>query len=87
MENTIAKMDGQIPIVMKELRVMACHESPMENEQSCIGWLHNQMGAGNNILLGMKMRNCTNFQDIKLRGDQHQTFEDALLGSKKGDTE
>jgi hypothetical protein len=29
-----------------EIRVMACHET---DSDYCVGWLHNQLGVGNNI--------------------------------------
>ena len=56
-------------------RVMACHET--ENAY-CIGWLSYQIGPGNNILLRMRMLHCTNAKEIRLRGEQHATFEETL---------
>jgi hypothetical protein len=57
------------------LYVMACHET--ENTH-CIGWLVNQIGPGNNVALRIHMLQCENAQFIKLRGEQHQRFEDTL---------
>lgn len=56
-------------------RVMACHES---HDAHCVGWVANQVGQGNNIGLRMKMRHCENASQIKLRGEQHHTFEETL---------
>jgi hypothetical protein len=54
---------------------MACHET---HDAHCIGWLVNQIGPGNNIGLRILMMNCVNAKFIKLRGEQHQRFEDTL---------
>jgi hypothetical protein len=72
-ENTIAKslnIDFETP-----LRTMACHET---HEAHCVGWLHNQLGSGNNIMLRLQMRDCENAKGISLRGEQHEKFEDTL---------
>lgn len=58
-----------------DLKVMACHET---DDAHCVGWLSNQIGPGNNILLRMQMRSCENARKIRLRGEQHETFEDTL---------
>lgn len=55
--------------------VMACHES---HDAHCIGWLMNQVGPGNNIPMRIRMMTCENARKIRLRGEQHQTFEDTL---------
>ena len=54
---------------------MACHET---GGAHCIGWVHNQIGRGNNIGLRIKMMTCENIGKIKLLGDQHENFEDTL---------
>lgn len=56
-------------------RIMACHET---HDAHCIGWLVNQLGPGNNIGLRIQMISCTNAAAIRLRGEQHETFEDTL---------
>jgi hypothetical protein len=56
-------------------RAMACHET---HDAHCIGWLVNQIGLGNNIELRIRMISCQNASAIKLRGEQHHTFEDTL---------
>jgi len=54
---------------------MACHE---DHEAHCIGWLMNQIGPGNNLGLRIRLTTCENARDIKLIGEQHETFEDTL---------
>lgn len=57
------------------LHVMACHET---HDAHCIGWLHHQLGRGNNIALRLRMMTCENGASVRLRGDQHKTLEDTL---------
>ena len=59
----------------KSLKVMACHET---NDDYCIGWLHNQLGIGNNVRLRIQMMDYTNADRIEVIGEQHQCFEDTL---------
>lgn len=54
---------------------MACHET---HDAHCIGWLSNQLGPGNNIGLRIRMISCENASKIRLRGEQHERFEDTL---------
>jgi hypothetical protein len=58
------------------LRVMACHESQPGSEYPCVGWLHHQLGPGNNIALRLAMMG--NKTGLELLGPQHETFEDTL---------
>jgi hypothetical protein len=53
---------------------MECHET---TEAYCIGWLHNQLGEGNNITLRIKMISCSN-RDYEIIGEQHSTFEETI---------
>jgi hypothetical protein len=53
---------------------MACHEL---HDAHCIGWLMNQL-RDNNIPLRILMTTCGNVQSIRLRGEQHERFEDTL---------
>jgi hypothetical protein len=57
---------------------MACHEHKPGEEAHCVGWLMNQIGAGNNIPLRMAMRDCENIGQVQLDGPQHEHFEDTL---------
>ena len=73
---TIADADNVMSQLSSETLVqMACHET---GDAHCIGWLMNQLGSGNNILLRMNMSSCTNAERITLVGEQHETFEDTL---------
>jgi hypothetical protein len=54
---------------------MACHET---DDAHCVGWLHNQIGRGNNIPLRFQMMSCENSDKIRLRGEQHDSFDDTL---------
>jgi hypothetical protein len=60
---------------------MACHESEVGEEFSCIGWVHNQLGRGNNIALRLLALDGR-FKDIKVVGEQHETFEDTLSNNQ-----
>jgi hypothetical protein len=57
---------------------MACHHSKDSNMQHCVGWIHNQLGSGNNIPLRLQMMHCENIRDLKIVGEQHENFEDTL---------
>jgi hypothetical protein len=57
------------------LKIMACHET---QDGHCIGWLNHQLGPGNNIGLRISMGFCDNAKAVRLRGEQHETFEDTL---------
>lgn len=59
----------------KPLRQMACHE---EHDTPCLGWLMHQLGKGNNIHLRIAYHDCTNLDQVKLVGEQHENFEDTL---------
>ena len=56
---------------------MACHESPPGEERACAGWLHQQLGPGNNLLLRVLALDGR-FDDVRVEGEQHETFEDTL---------
>jgi len=78
LKSTIAEPAAYNPLT--ELRAMACHET---GDAHCIGWLHNQLGVGNNIALRMSMSSCENPRGIELVGEQHECFEDTLPTSKE----
>ena len=59
----------------RELHVMSCHD---EHEAMCVGWLRHQAGAGNNIALRLHLAQCDNISQIRLHGEQHETFEATL---------
>lgn len=74
LESTIAK-PGDFATAFGAQRVMACHET---HDAHCVGWLVNQLGPGNNIGMRLRMMTCENARAIRLRGEQHQTFEETL---------
>jgi len=58
---------------------MSCHEHHTSEHVMCVGWLMNQLGAGNNIALRLQaMQEKWNIDDVKLLGEQHERFEDTL---------
>jgi hypothetical protein len=71
LESTIAKPGD----IRGSVAAMACHET---HDAHCIGWLVNQGGPGNNIGLRIRMISCENAKAIRLRGEQHECFEDTL---------
>ena len=74
LRNTIANCP-RIPT--GEQRAMACHYSKPGEEYACAGWLHNQLGPGNNI--GVRIGVLTGrFPVPVVDGEQHERFEDTL---------
>lgn len=74
--NTVA--DSSSPLLVSGLQIMACHEFPTGKEQACVGWLHNQLGVGNNISLRLAVVQRQISANYELVGEQHETFEDTL---------
>lgn len=60
------------------MRAMACHET---DDAHCVGWVNHQLGVGHNIALRLRMDSCSNIDMLRLRGEQHASFE-ATLPSK-----
>ena len=60
------------------LLLMACHETKPGSELPCVGWMHNQLGQGNNIALRLAVINGRVSGDIAIVGKQHATLEDTL---------
>lgn len=51
---------------------MACHNQRDGEQRPCAGWLHNQLGVGNN--LGVRMRVAAGKLPVpKVVGEQHET--------------
>ena len=59
------------------LKVMSCHCHDSEERVFCVGWLHNQLGPGNNLDLRLRVLDYEPFK-INLKGPQHPTFEDTI---------
>lgn len=75
LRGTIADPENPLASIAGELRVMACHET---DKAHCVGWLHNQLGAGNNLGLRLSMRNCENLNKLEVIGEQHEYFDQTL---------
>jgi hypothetical protein len=56
---------------------MACHYSKLGEEIPCAGWLHHQLGVGNNIRLRMQAIRGEMPLPV-VEGEQHRTFDDTL---------
>ena len=68
---------GIASMFQKERHVMACHYSKPGEEFACAGWLHNQIGVGNN--LGVRIAVMTGHHPVPvIDGDQHESYEDTL---------
>lgn len=65
------KLDGTISM-------MACHETTAGREAPCVGWLVNQLGDGNNIMLRLVALRDPRFRSLKTVGEQHERFEDTV---------
>ncbi|MCU0547274.1 MAG: DUF6283 family protein [Oscillatoriaceae cyanobacterium Prado104] len=80
LRNTIA-IDGDISGIGRYYKIhkMACHQ-PTNNDEpyECVGWLHNQLGIGNNIPLRISMAHCENAKDIQVTGQQKKHFEETF---------
>lgn len=64
------------------IRAMACHHSRPGEEFVCAGWLHNQLGPGNNI--GARLAVMTGKWPVPdVDGEQHERFEDTLPKPKR----
>ena len=59
-------------------RAMACHESRDSAPPPCVGWMHNQLGAGNNLALRMAVIAGKIDGNVEVVGPQHERFEDTL---------
>lgn len=59
------------------LRIMVCHKSKINEETPCVGWLHNQLGVGNNLQLRLWAMK-EDLEEIELIGNQHLNFNDTL---------
>jgi hypothetical protein len=59
------------------IRAMACHYSKIGKEFLCAGWLHNQLGSGNNIAARLAVMTGKWPMPVT-EGEQHERFEDTL---------
>jgi Family of unknown function (DUF6283) len=80
LKETIAQGDAIEQMTNPDpLRQMACHLTTGKRVSlPCVGWLHHQLGEGNNIRLRIAVSDGDIDADYELVGDQHSTFEDTL---------
>lgn len=75
-------MDESPPLAQLEAtgvyHVMSCHYAQPGEQRHCIGWIHNQITIGNNVLMRMRMIFCENRDDLEIDGEQVDTFEETL---------
>jgi hypothetical protein len=66
-------------VVLDSLTIMVCHKSARTNDKhiACVGWLHNQLGAGNNIALRWLYRGLD--MELSIEGQQYSTLEETYL--------
>lgn len=74
----LAKTIAEPRSLQQTATAMACHHSNGNDQMYCVGWLHHQLGRGNNIPLRLLMMRCENIGDLKIYGPQHERFEDTL---------
>lgn len=68
---------------LRELRMMACHETPPGAELPCVGWLVHQLGRGNNLGLRLAVLMERVDANVETVGPQHERFEDTLPGGAR----
>lgn len=73
---------GNVAELSRQRPVMACHEASLGAEYPCVGWLHNQLGVGNNLALRMAARDGR-YSSIQVEGAQHSTFADTIPCASK----
>lgn len=78
LRETIAVNDGNLSKINQQMKIMACHYSDDKNNIHCAGWLHNQLGVGNNIQLRVSMMRNKNISEIVIDGEQVDNFEDTF---------
>lgn len=55
LRDTIARPGCVNAMLAGQQRIMACHYSPVGEERPCAGWMHHQLGAGNNLWLRLEV--------------------------------
>ncbi len=75
LSGTIA-VPGSVDDLNGDLRIMACHETSQGHESPCAGWMHHQLGDGNNIALRIAIiEGRLPPPAVELDVEQHPTFE------------
>lgn len=76
LRGTIAQ-PGACGLFQSTQRIMACHYSKLGQEFPCAGWLHHQLGVGNNVWLRLEVIQGR-MPMPEIHGKQHQQFNDTL---------
>jgi hypothetical protein len=82
LKGTVARPGSFEGLGRGTMRMMACHESPVGEEQPCVGWVLHQLNEGNNLGLRM-MAMDGRFSTYRTVGPQHHRFEDTLPKKKR----
>jgi len=77
LKSTIAK-EADLSALGGTLRIMACHETTKRAEKPCIGWLENQLGPGNNIVLRLMFSQGAIERYEPPTAEQHERLEDTI---------
>jgi len=75
LKSTIAKPASVEDLFASDLHIMACHET---HDAPCVGWLHHQLGRGNNLALRMRVYSGHIDADVQVVGEQHKCLEDTF---------
>ena len=80
LQSTIAPEDAstQVGLLGTPIRMMACHETQPGAEKPCVGWVYNQLGTGNNIMLRLRALSDPSLSNPQVVGEQHATFAETL---------
>lgn len=80
LDKTIAEPGDVATALCPTMHIMACHYSKPDAEIPCAGWLHHQIGEGNNI--GVRLRVMQGLLPVpEVDGEQLETFEATLCGA------
>lgn len=81
--DTVAVEGDVTNVVRGRLPMMACHYSTEGDDRVCVGWLHNQLGSGNNIALRLAASRDPSLARYVLDGEQREAFSDTF--ARRGD--
>lgn len=77
LSRTIAE-PGSLKGLFDAQYMMACHETGKGAQLPCVGWLHHQLGVGNNLGLRLAVMSGRINGNIQIVGEQHACLEDTL---------
>jgi len=78
LDDTIATPSKPAGLLGGTLRIMACHYSTDEKPISCVGWVANQLGPGNNLALRLRALRDPEVANVRTVGPQRKHFEDTF---------